>query len=63
MFLKISNNIFTVFENYYENRIKKYIFHKNGYKYFLKISRGESAALGQPSFFKKYERENLEFFT
>ena len=28
-----------------------------------KLSRGESAALGQSSFFKKYERKNLKFFT
>ena len=53
MFLKISNNIFTVFENYYENRIKKYIFHKNGYKIFFDNQWGRVGSLGPTVFFQK----------
>ena len=50
-----------ILNSWYFAQIGGYMCRYDGYP--IMLSREESAVLGQSSFFKKYERKNLEFFT
>ena len=59
MFLKINNNLFTVFENNYEKPYKNVKFSKKWWKYFLKISNNVYTAF--ENYYKKPYKNDYYF--